>query len=215
MPLVNGVYVAPTFVNDSTPAIDAAELNALARAAAGAIEYDRAQNLTTAQKQQAATNVGAVSVNAQTLSTTQKNQAIANIGAVSTATQTLTEAQKQQVATNIGVVSTSSQTLTESQKQQVRDNVGCAAPSQTATVTVATTDWTGSEAPYTATIACSIATASNIIFVEPGGDPTPEQYEALASSGIMCVGQGNGTITLKAYGGLPAVDIQIAVVAEG
>ena len=39
MPLENGQYVAPTFVNGSAPALNASEMNALAGAAAGAVEY--------------------------------------------------------------------------------------------------------------------------------------------------------------------------------
>lgn len=171
MPLSNGVYVAPTFVNDQSPALDAAEMNAMARAVAGALEYDRAQSLTTAQKQQVANNAGLVSIHPQT--------------------------------------------LTESQQQQVRDNLNAAAPSETALVTVATTDWTGSEAPYTATVACSIVNAGSKLIVQPGGTPTAEQYEAISTSGIFCVGKGNGTITLNAYGGIPAVDIQVAVIVVG
>lgn len=215
MPLSNGVYVAPTFVNDQSPALDAEEMNSMARAVAGALEYDRAQSLTTAQKQQLANNAGVVSASQQTLSAAQKQQAVTNIGAVSVDAQTLTTTQKQQVANNAGLVSLQPQTLTESQQQQVRDNLNAAAPSETALVTVATTDWTGSEAPYTATVACSIVNAGSKLIVQPGGTPTSEQYEAISTSGILCVGQGNGTITLNAYGGIPAVDIQVAVIVVG
>lgn len=65
MPLDNGQYVAPTFVNGSAPALNASEMNALAGAAAGAVEYDRDQTsvLTTAQQQVARTNIAAVTCN--------------------------------------------------------------------------------------------------------------------------------------------------------
>lgn len=171
MPITNGVYTAPTFVNNSAPALDADEMNAMARAVAGAVEFDRTQALTSAQKQQVAQNIGAVSVNLQTLTTTQQ--------------------------------------------QQARDNLNCAAKSQTALVTVPTGAWSGADAPYTANVSCDIVEADSKIIVQPGGTPTAEQYEAIASSGIFCTGQGSGTITLSAYGGIPAVDIQVAVIVVG
>ena len=215
MPITNGVYTAPTFVNNSTPALDADEMNAMARAVAGAVEFDRAQALTSAQKQQALTNIGGLSTGTQTLSAAQKQQVNANIGAVSVAAQTLTTAQQQQVAQNIGAVSVNQQTLTTTQQQQARDNLNCAAKSQTALVTVPTSAWSGADAPYTANVSCDIVEAGSKIIVQPGGTPTAEQYEAIASSGIFCTGQGSGTITLSAYGGIPAVDIQVAVILVG
>ena len=39
MPLVNGQYTNPGFVNDSAPALNASEVNALADAVEGAVEY--------------------------------------------------------------------------------------------------------------------------------------------------------------------------------
>ena len=54
MPLQDGQYVAPTFVNDSAPALNADEMNAMAQAVEGAVEYDRPMELTEAQKAQAA-----------------------------------------------------------------------------------------------------------------------------------------------------------------
>lgn len=70
MPLENGQYVAPTFVNGSAPALNASEMNALAGAAAGAVEYDRDQTgaLTTAQQQVARTNIAAVACDTYTVS---------------------------------------------------------------------------------------------------------------------------------------------------
>lgn len=62
MPLVNGQYVAPTWVNDNPPAINAAELNAMSGAIAGAVEFDRNQNLTSSQKSNARNNIGCPSI---------------------------------------------------------------------------------------------------------------------------------------------------------
>lgn len=61
MPLVDGQYTNPGFVNDSAPALNASEVNALATAVEGAVEYDRAQTLTDSQAAQARGNIGAIS----------------------------------------------------------------------------------------------------------------------------------------------------------
>ena len=61
MPLENGKYVAPEFVNDTAPALSADEMNAMAGAVAGAVEFDRALELSNAQKTQAVNNIGALS----------------------------------------------------------------------------------------------------------------------------------------------------------
>lgn len=59
MPIdTNGRYVAPTWVDDNEPAIDADELNAMSGAIQGAVEYDRAMNLTSTQKERARNNIG-------------------------------------------------------------------------------------------------------------------------------------------------------------
>ena len=49
---------------------------------AGAVLYNLAQTLSTAQQQQAVNNIGALSVNSQTLTQEQKQQVTTNIGAI-------------------------------------------------------------------------------------------------------------------------------------
>ena len=71
---------------------------------AGAVLYNLAQTLSAAQQQQAANNIGALSVNPQTLSTAQQQQAATNGGFVSVNPQTLTQNQKTQATTNIGAI---------------------------------------------------------------------------------------------------------------
>ena len=83
--------------------------------------------------------------------------------------------------------------------------------SRSATVTVAVTDWTGEEAPYTATIPCAIATANNHLIVGIGGDITSAEQAAISQASIVCYAQGAGTISLKAYGLLPAIPITVNV----
>lgn len=67
MPLQNGLYVAPVWRNDQSPAIDADELNAMSGAIQGAVEYDRTMALTDAQKTKARSNIGAPTI--KTIST--------------------------------------------------------------------------------------------------------------------------------------------------
>ena len=80
-----------------------------------------------------------------------------------------------------------------------------------ATVTADKDDWTGSAVPYTQTISCSIATATNNLIVGVGGSLTNEQKAALDAANIVCTGQGAGTITLTCYGVKPTVDLPINV----
>lgn len=81
------------------------------------------------------------------------------------------------------------------------------------TVTVAVADWTGDAAPYTATVSCTIVTATNNILVGVGGDITTGQQAAITAAEIVCTGQGAGTITLKAFGSKPEIAVPINVIA--
>lgn len=81
------------------------------------------------------------------------------------------------------------------------------------TIAIPSSAWVGEEAPYTATVACRIATASNILFVGAAGNAsTAEQREAIRNAMIMATGQGDGTITLTADGEKPEMEISINVV---
>lgn len=80
-----------------------------------------------------------------------------------------------------------------------------------ATVKALASGWSSGSAPYTQTVSCSIATASNNLIVGVGGTLTSEQKAALDAANIVCTGQGNGTITLTVYGTKPEVDLPINV----
>ena len=98
------------------------------------IRYGSTQSLTSTQKTQARTNIGAVGYESQSLTTNQKQYARTNIGAVGYESQSLTEAQQQQARTNIGAASTdeftgvircnSTQSFTSTEKSQARKNIG-------------------------------------------------------------------------------------------
>lgn len=210
MPLQDGKYVAPTFVDGTAPALSASEMNAMAGAVQGAVEYDRALSLTDAQKNQALNNIDALKKSTQSLTDTQKSQVLGNIGAVSYNSQSLNSTQMKQATVNIGAVSyVASQTVTAAQRTQARANISAIAASGV-NVSVASNLWSSSS-PYTATVSVSGVTASNNILVGIGSGATSTQYEAFADGQIICSAQGSGTITLKAFGDKPSVAIPISV----
>lgn len=77
-----------------------------------------------------------------------------------------------------------------------------------ASVTALANGWSET-LPYTQTIQCAIATATNNLIVGVGGALTNEQKNAIDKANIVCTGQGAGTITLTAYGVKPEIDIPI------
>lgn len=83
------------------------------------------------------------------------------------------------------------------------------------TVTVTAASWTGDEAPYTATVASTIATATNNLIVGAGGAVTAEQQEALAAAMIICTRQAEGGITLTAFGDKPEIDLPVNIICVG
>ena len=211
MPLQNGVYVSPTFVNDSSPALSADEMNAMAGAVQGAVEYDREMELSEAQKNQAAGNIGALRNAAQALTLEEQAQILANIGGLSYNAQSLSSAQKLQAAANIGALMTdAAQSLSAAQKSQARSNLGAFSAWGEA-ISVPYASWNGSSAPYTATVSVSGATAYNLIVVGIASNATAEQYQAFSDGQIICSGQSNGSITLKAFGDKPNTALPISV----
>ena len=93
--------------------------------------------------------------------------------------------------------------------------VGKAEQSQSATLTVEASAWTGDSAPYTATVSTSLATASNNLVVGTGGALTAEQQSAMAAAMIVCTAQADGNITLTAFGEKPEIGLPINVLEVG
>lgn len=86
-----------------------------------------------------------------------------------------------------------------------------AAQSHGVTITILSTDWTGESAPFTATVDCSIATATNRLLVGIGGSLTTQEQAAISSASIMCTAQGAGTLTFTAYASVPTIAIPVNV----
>lgn len=88
-------------------------------------------------------------------------------------------------------------------------------PKATVTTTLLASGWTGSEAPFVYTLAIAGVTATSYQELVPAVNITAEQLKALQAANITEGGQAAGTMTLKAYGKKPAVDIPIRVIKEG
>lgn len=88
-------------------------------------------------------------------------------------------------------------------------------PKATVTATLLASGWTGSEAPFVYTLAIAGVTATSYQELLPAVNITAEQLKALQAANITDAGQAADTMTLKAYGKKPAVDIPIRVIKEG
>jgi len=88
-------------------------------------------------------------------------------------------------------------------------------PKATVTATLLASGWTGSEAPFVYTLAIAGVTATSYQELVPAVNIMAEQLKALQAANITDAGQAAGTMTLKAYGKKPAVDIPIRVIKEG
>lgn len=88
-------------------------------------------------------------------------------------------------------------------------------PKATVTATLLASGWTGSEAPFVYTLAIAGVTATSYQELLPAVNITAEQLKALQAANITDGGQAADSMTLKAYGKKPAVDIPIRVIKEG
>ena len=88
-------------------------------------------------------------------------------------------------------------------------------PKATVTATLLASGWTGSEAPFVYTLAIAGVTATSYQELVPAVNITAEQLKALQAANITDGGQAAGSMTLKAYGKVPTVDIPIRVIKEG
>lgn len=97
--------------------------------------------------------------------------------------------------------------------EKARDNL--VEKSITKTATLAAASWTGTAAPYTLVLSLPEATASNNIEVLPSAALTQAQYEAMADAGITGAGQAAGSITLKAWGDKPTINLPVQLIVRG
>ena len=96
-----------------------------------------------------------------------------------------------------------------------KEYVDSVAIGTTLSVTLASASWTGTAAPYTYTISNSAITATSTQEVSPATDITADQLTALQSANIIDGGQAAGSMTLKAFGEKPSVDIPVRIIVKG
>ena len=86
---------------------------------------------------------------------------------------------------------------------------------QSATVTVKSTDWTGSGAPYSCTISNSKILADSNVDVAIASSATDAQALAYVAGAFIPGSIKAGSIVIKAYGKKPKVDLPLAILIHG
>ena len=87
--------------------------------------------------------------------------------------------------------------------------------STTVSATLSASLWSGSSVPYTYTLSVNGITVTSNQELLPSVDITPAQLTALQSANIQDGGQSSGSVTLKAFGEKPTIDIPIRVILRG
>lgn len=90
-----------------------------------------------------------------------------------------------------------------------------AGASEAVTATLLAASWTGDAAPYSYTLTVSGVTATSNQELLPALNITAEQLEALQGANIQDGGQAANSMTLKAYGDKPTIDLPIRVIKRG
>lgn len=96
-----------------------------------------------------------------------------------------------------------------------KEYVDSVATGTTLSVTLALASWTGTAAPYTYTISNAAITATSTQELMPATDITADQLTALQNANIIDGGQAAGSMTLKAFGEKPSVDIPVRIIVKG
>lgn len=96
-----------------------------------------------------------------------------------------------------------------------KEYVDSVAIGTTLSATLSSASWTGTAAPYTYTISNSAITATSTQELSPATDITADQLSALQAANIIDGGQAAGSMTLKAFGEKPSVDIPVRIIVKG
>ena len=89
------------------------------------------------------------------------------------------------------------------------------AKSSLQTATLLASSWAGTTAPYIYTLTVNGVTATSTQEILPTTDITSNQLSAFINASVIDGGQSTNTITLKAYGTKPTIDIPIRIVLRG
>lgn len=96
-----------------------------------------------------------------------------------------------------------------------KEYVDAAAIGTTFSVTLSSASWTGDFAPYSYTVSNSAITATSTQELTPATSITADQLTALQNANIIDGGQAAGSMTLKAFGEKPSVDIPVRIIIKG
>lgn len=101
-------------------------------------------------------------------------------------------------------------------KMATEDDLTTKADKPTTTeATLLATGWTGDSAPYSYTLSVTGVTADSNQEFLPALDITAEQLTALQAANIQDGGQAEGTVSLKAFGAKPTIDLPIRIILRG
>lgn len=81
--------------------------------------------------------------------------------------------------------------------------------------TLLTASWTGASAPYSYSLTVTGVTTTSNQELIPTVDVTDAQIKALQGANITDAGQSANTISLKAWGAKPTIDLPIRVILRG
>ena len=83
-------------------------------------------------------------------------------------------------------------------------------------VTLSASSWSGSEVPFTYTVSNSnVTSTSKVVEIMPANEATNEQLQAYLSAGMCGGATGTNTITIKAFGEKPGINIPITILVRG
>ena len=83
--------------------------------------------------------------------------------------------------------------------------------SKTVSATLVASNWTGASAPYTYTLAVTDVTVSSNGVLRIAQSATDEQFAAWGAAQLRVTAQAAGTLTVKATGTAPTIDIPVEV----
>lgn len=86
---------------------------------------------------------------------------------------------------------------------------------QSITATLSVASWTGSSAPYSYTISNSKILANSNVDISPASSVTDAQALAYVASAFVPGAVAAGSVTIKAYGKKPKVDLPITILIHG
>lgn len=148
---------------------------------------------------------------------------------ISNATQAALNDKQSKITANGILKGDGTGTITAAEETEVQlveltaDSIGAAskeyvdsvATGTTLSITLPSAGWSGTTAPYTMTLTNAAITATSTQELSPATNITADQLTALQNANIIDGGQAAGSMTLKAFGEKPSVDIPVRIIVKG